>query len=828
MAKNKKNKHSKRKAALQINSAQAAQSHMDNGRFRQAVDSYKALCKNGQDQFRLHLKAAYEGLYRQRLAKDQFEQAAMVLDQLEKQFPGATRMAAVTLHLQKKEFSRAATAAADLLQQQPSGPESDNSTADLADALVLAFEPEPVIEKLAAETRRDLCCIWAALECITNRRYDQSREEIRPIGMRSVFSDWKWFIKGMAFFYEQQDHNALRAFENISSDSVPGRAAIAYLKLLQNSPWCEDDTKNTDLMEKAALIAGYGPQAAALARGEYLWQVNRLRDSLSHLQHNLEGFPTYDRGLMRTLTELYYNTLFELSPENAFKYFEHLRRSVRQNRRAGETIWDQRAIALFSETTDVYDLDILNLWESFLDSYSQINNGDSRLARSHVFKRLGDIFAEEEKQDDFFPLSFFSSRSKRPKLRNPDLAEHCYEESINANPKALAPQLAMAAFLEKVGDDSALNGLLDRLIQQYPDEKNVLAKAGIRCDQRNAYVKAMKYLERALALDPMDYRLREALIVTAIKAAVNYYRKGNTAKARALLPRVLEMADRQSDDFNRGPAYLYARWAAMERLLDNEEQAQSLWQQAVTAHLGTEFKLHLFYRIIAANYGLGASAPKQHMSAIAKALKASFNSQIAFDGVQVLQYAYLLPKVPQTQSKLIADIEDYLEKGANRAMIKEQAGAIVRYLISPDGDRPDIAQKYIKQWLRSHPEDALFRYWRYLVKPRKRSWPMGSDVDPEELHTILRLAREQRENEVAAAVQKILKDLEEMHKIDDIFERAFYDEDDDEPCFWDEDDDFDDDDPDDEDFFYDDGDSLSDLIQSVVSSLPTPKRSKKK
>ncbi len=817
MAKKKKGKRSKNKGALPNNPVQTAQTHMDAGRFRQAVDVYKTLCKNGQEQYLPRLKAAYEGLYRQRLAKDQFEQAAMVLDQLEKQFPGAACASAVTLHLHQNDYPKAAAVAVDLLQQQVSCRESDEAAGDLADALVLAFEPGMATEKLSSEIRRDLNAVWSALEHMTAGRYDQAREEIKPVGMRSLFSHWKWFIKGMGFFYEQMDAKAVQAFERINADSVPGRAAVPYLKLLQDDPWSEVETKNAGLMEMAALIAGYGSEAAALARAEYLWQVNRLRDSLAHLQRHLDDFPTWRHGLMGSLTQLYYNTCLDLSPENAIKYLDYLQRSARQSRHSGEAIWVQRTAALISELAGINDYGIVDLWETFIDSYGDMNDGSERLARSLVYKRLGDIFTEEKEQDDPFLMPFFRPRNRGPNLRNPELAEQCYRKSIAAAPDALAPQLALAAFYEKNEDKSALNRLLDRLIRQFPDEKNVLAKAGGRCVQRNAFIKAMKYLERALTLDPMDHLLREAFIVAAIKAALQYCRKGNGAKARDLLPRALEMAGRQSDDFNCGQAYLFARWAAMEMLLDNGQQAESLWGQAAAAHFGSEVKLHLFFLIIAGAYGVGRSELAQRRADIEKTLKKPFGIQTAIDCVQVLQYTGQIPKPHRSASKLTSAIDAYLKKGATHAMTKAQAATIVAYLISPEADRPDIAQLYIKHRLKSDPDDAQFRYWQFLIKTRHASFPFSPAIDIEELRTILRLAREQREMDVAAAVQKVLNDLEEMAKVDDIFERVFFDEDDD----------FDDMDEEGGLMDDDDDDPFEDAYDVPIPSLPAPKSGKK-
>jgi hypothetical protein len=81
--------------------------------------------------------------------------------------------------------------------------------------------------------------------------------------------------------------------------------------------------------------------------------------------------------------------------------------------------------------------------------------------------------------------------------------------------------------------------------------------------------------------------------------------------------------------------------------------------------------------------------------------------------------------------------------------------------------------------LKQNPDDALFRYYRYLARLQSATEYSDIDDDVQELETILRLAREQKEATVALAVQKLLREIDAMHPPDGFGGNPFFDFDDD-------------------------------------------------
>ncbi|MGB8336695.1 MAG: hypothetical protein WCE56_19515 [Desulfobacterales bacterium] len=777
MGKKKKKNRPGKKAAHGLDPVRKAGEHLAAGRFRQAVDIYKDLCKTDRDGFLAPLKAAYEGLYRQRLEKGLFEEAVMIIDQLEKISGDSALHERIALHFKREDFPKAADAAARLLTAAHRSTGQEDAAAD---ALVLAFDPVPAEAGLPEGVRGDLDRIRSALKSVAGENLRDALEMIKPIGIRSIFVAWKWLIKGLCAFYGREDEKAIAAFGKLTPGTVAAAAAAPCLRLLQKDGWRPAEAKDTRLMTDVCIVAGCGRMAPALARAQYLWTLQRFRDSYAHLRSTLTDFPTCSRGLERSLTELYYNICFEMPPKPAQKYAEHLVRSSLTGRTDNtiERMWARRSLALLSEQHADFDPFIFEHWEKFIGLYES-RYGASPRARALVYGRLGDLFAQEMPDDNPFSFFFHRRRRKEPNLRNIELARHCFQASVDSDPEAFQPQAAQVEFLEKIGDTPRVNRLLDRLIRQFPNEKEVLFKAGVRCSARKAYVKAMNYLERALALDPMDKVVREQFILTCIVAALQYVRKSKPEKARALLPRALEWSDTHSDDFNRGHAYLYARWTAMAHLLNDQADAAQLWGQAMAHRQGSELKLHFFYWVVAGSYGVAPPLCKESDAFVEKTLKGAFSADTALDCIRTLQYAYLLSGWIFGLRRKKDRVERYLARGATAEMTRQQAGTVVSFALSEEFSRPDIAVAYIRRVLKQNPDDALFRYYRYLARSQSASEYGDIDDDVQELETILRLAREQKEATVTLAVQKLLREIDAMPPPGGFGGNPFFDIDDD-------------------------------------------------
>jgi tetratricopeptide (TPR) repeat protein len=823
----KKKKH--HKAAQKAKTLQPldhmAAEHLSAGRFRQAIDAFKELFKTAPETHRPHLLTAYDGLFNQRMEKGMLQEAGMVLDQMEKLAGNVPFMARIRLLLKSQKFAAAAEVAAIYLASCDTLPEAH---ADLAaDALVTAFEEMPRLQVLPPAITDDLARIQSALKAVCEQGYAKALLAIKPIGLRSIFISWKWLVKGLCALYTKEDEKALAAFGKIATGSTPESYASAYLRLLSDKAPSDFAAQPPAVLEAACAAAGFAKMAKVIARAEYLWRVKRFRDSHAHLIGAMEEFPSLSAGLGRTLSELYYNACFEMPFEPGQKYVRHLLHCA-FDRKAGTTcaeqIWAQRSAALFMEAHSTADRPILEQWEKFLSLHAALH-GERPKVCALIYNRLGNLFCQPARENPLFSFLFNPRKRARTSLRNPEMARRCFEKSVKADPGDKTGQLSLIGFYEKIGAAPKVNRLLDQMIKQFPGEKDVLFKAGQRCVARKAFVKAISYLEQALALDPMDKSLREALIIACIQAALNHVHKGQVKKARLLLPRVIEASDEHSDDFNRGRAFLYARWAALEQLNGDPLKAAKMWDQAMAHRQSSELRLHFFYWIMASYYGVESRLLKDSEGLIGKVLKKPASAAIAVDLVDILSYIRGLSEPLNMPAAQMGRIDRYIGRAAASEMTRDQAKAILHYALLDDPVNPVIAATCVGNMLKRNPDDAFFRYYRYLSLCEDRRLFGNTQAKIKELTALLQLAREQKETAVALEIQKRLNQLEEIRRLEET--RRWDDDDDDD----DEDDEYPFGELDDEDEDEMDEEELEALLDKIPlpwPSFPHSKRSKAK
>lgn len=787
MGKKKKKKRKHHKKPVSIETLQiTADAHLRAGRYRQALPLFKQLCKQNRDKYLPELIKSYRHLFYLLLDQGKVRDAKTVLTSLEniiggpKLYPETVRIA-----MAEGNYSQAAGIAVEVLAgREPPFTESEFL---LGDALVIAFENLEQIS-LPSPLQADITRIHSSLTAVAQEQYADALSLIRPIGMRSLFAPWKWFIKGNCAFYAHDDARAKKAFEKIFPGTVPANAAKAFQMILKEGEWPALERKNIDLLGEICRLAGDEKLAGSLPRAEYLWQVGRHRDSYKHLRSRLDDFPSQKPGIQRSLTTFYFNTITDMEAIPSGKYFDFLFDLAQQKgkKRGFEKLQASRALALSLETDLFADKEILQEWESFLFAYQQ-HYGRNKRVEAAVYAHLGDVYSMEDMMENAIVPFFVSQRNRRgPALRNETLAETCYQKAIVYHPENLKAHFSLLELYEKTNQKAKVNRTLDDIIKRFPDEKKSLYRAGLRCLERNALVKGLKYLEQALNLDPLDNTLRTYLIIACIKAGLRYAQKGAMEKCRNLLPIALERAERQSENFNLGPAYLFARWAAFEWLVGNEEEGVKLKLQAVEL-CGNQLKLHCFLWLMGHTYGVSDKYLKEHGSVLDDIYSRQPSSGPAAGLVETFSYIREIQSKHSLIKREKVRLNRYLQKILGRGVSKELAAKVIEYGLEGTREDQGVARKYIATMIKLHPDDVKMRMFRYLSRQHLGSDYQNPEKNLEELRIILSLAEKQGDRDIASRVrQAIIKSenaLSLMESIGMPIDEDWFDDDDEEDNF---------------------------------------------
>lgn len=93
-----------------------------------------------------------------------------------------------------------------------------------------------------------------------------------------------------------------------------------------------------------------------------------------------------------------------------------------------------------------------------------------------------------------------------------------YEEALVADPTILYCHLAIGRIQRRQGDFEAAKAALNKVLEQAPDAVDALVETAMASLALNQYVDAIRYLERALELEPKSLRIKSMLGAALLRA----------------------------------------------------------------------------------------------------------------------------------------------------------------------------------------------------------------------------------------------------------------------------------------------------------------------
>jgi tetratricopeptide (TPR) repeat protein len=324
---------------------------------------------------------------------------------------------------------------------------------------------------------------------------------------------------------------------------------------------------------------------------------------------------------------------------------------------------------------------------------------------------------------------------------------------------------------EKANKKSQFNKLLEKLSLLFPDDKNILIRAGLDCINRKAFSKGVKFLERARELDSLDGTIKNHLGYAYLLEALNFFDKGKIAKGRSVYESALKNGLDNSDDLNRGKAYIYTRWAGKEFILSNEDEGREkmalAWSKAKD-----HFSLLYFTFLIFKSYGVLEVYIQKPAREMEEELQKTPTSQRAVFLLKIYSYMAMadISKTPWLELERKRAL-NYALKAAKGPCSRDDAMFIVSFSIREEAGY-NLAKKYIKKMLSEDRQDPCFLYLNFKIKKRERfGRPVRGEM--EELKNILLLAEKRNDKNTAQSVRKEIADMEQGFGLGDIFNQPF-------------------------------------------------------
>jgi len=776
MAKKSKQKHRPSEATPRSLSTEdlirKAQDDLSRQNYRCAKEWFRELYRRDPETYRTPLAECYTSLANQLIKKDQLAEARTILEQVDKLSGGTGNpFPAALLAMAAGRFPDAARLLIRNrdVSNRPLPPEEEYATAD---ALVLTFEEIPELPEKHPELARQRMAIHTALEQLCREHYAEASATLKPVGLQSIFSGWKRFIKGLCAFYASQDRKALEAFLRLPQESLLPSMARPYLYLLdETARVCNRGESKEPLLHLILSVLNRNDLRSVLPKAEYLWQTGRHRDSYEHITKNLPEFPTEKPGLAQALTQFYFNAANTMSEDAGERYLLGITKLTLYNPGydSPNMMHCLRARNLFlDDAPEFEDSHLKSFWEEYLTLHEKLRGKNDRLA-ALIYRHLGNLLSGLRIMDPYERL--IRQPGKNGRVRNAKMADEAYQESLKRDPGSRDTWLGLLQLYEKTGNNSRANRLLDNMIRRFPEDKEVLVKTGLNCINRKAFIKGLSYLEKAFRLDALDPLLKEHLCLSYVRAARSFAKKLEPRKYRDFLEKAIGVETARPDSFNTGRAWLLARWAAIESLAGFAEEGRQRLKEALQSETSPA-RLFYFSYLTGIVYGV----PDVHDPSLETRIREIFKSPDAATAaslVGVFQYSEQIDsegfRLIREQNRLIS----YVKKAATGNCTAEDAETIIRYGFHQSGDGLKLRKLYIQKILKENPENPLFLYFQFQ-DDRLRRFPGSSPSrrDLSNLKDILNLA-------MAGNNQGLVQTLQqEIRRIEEELSRPYWDNDD--------------------------------------------------
>lgn len=420
--------------------------------------------------------------------------------------------------------------------------------------------------------RKGAAAVLRALEAATSRTVTDEDVALPDVSRRSPLAPWKLLVRAVASFYQCEDDACRKLLDAIDADSAPGRLVPALRAMLAG----EED-------------AGLKPAASKLAAAVVGRDTPALRQALAALDRALGAarsrkIPAAIRRAVRICEKARPGMLVRLKQRISTRCVL-AGISAREVIAAlgGPTLHDAYFWRLFARTVEVEgDLPhACALWEQFRrhavhEGWFQDRGPETTAVYLHMARLLQGLaprilraerahflraFAGVE---DYYQDQPASVRAAAPKPgENPDLSflypERLYERicSYDADAETFERWWEQAHSRDRSG--KAANEVALKWHEALPQDPRPLLRLTASAEKRKALTKALKFLQKAEALDALSPEVKRARLRLVVSKAVRHLKQDKGHLAEKDFAELAELPQAREGD---RPALVAAlRWA---------------------------------------------------------------------------------------------------------------------------------------------------------------------------------------------------------------------------------------------------------------------------
>ncbi|ADE15599.1 hypothetical protein Nhal_2514 [Nitrosococcus halophilus Nc 4] len=706
----KKRKSQTARQSIDVLAAQA-ESHLQAGRFREAMDAYKQLLKREQrPPWREALADAYLGRAEQLAAKSMYKEAAVLWENMASLCGDRHLDRYVDWLLQAGRFGRGARLFAEADTTFRDSPAGRRLAARLAGLLLCGYEE--IAESLPSDSpllpQRDN--MLAAMEAYCRGDAAAMKEKLKAIPFRSPYRDLRLILQGLAAL-AAEPKAVLAQLDKVPANSPFARfAQVVRTVTLEDKALLEAVSQLQEPERKLVLtLKGWGEEQIDLihrlpdvrqagAKELFRFALSGGQFENSSLKHFcLELLPHYPQGLST------FEKRFGPLPPFERERIQALGAERRRDPMTAKRHWGRC----------VEELTVNGA------------KGEKALQAALILRHMADLAIQELPPWD-------------------EEVAHCLAKSLELDQDDKPTYLRLMDIARQQDDRKAQDRWVEQAVRQFPEDPEVLMAAGRGAYRRAAFKKAAGFARALLERDPINPHARNLLISCHLAHARKQIKAGKHQLAEQELT-AAEGFSRQADQ--RGIVALNRGFVAL--LQGSEQEGETLLQEGLR-ELGGGLVAQFRFLVDGHRLGIAQRTLTRHYNRI----KGKPPSPTSKD---IVLLAELLHRYSEDGVKKIPEILERLRKplkAAARLDFSEQELQAILVALEKVGHYL-LLKDYAGAALDRFGQQPRFLYYYVLGRTKGRQERM-TVVDHIQLQTGLEQALEAEDHQTAALIGDFL------------------------------------------------------------------------
>ena len=611
----------------------------------------------------------------------------------------------------------------------------------------------------ATNSRPEICQaakrIRLALESLSEGDQTAVNIHLKDIPRDSPLAVWKFFVRGLAAYYEQDFDRMRSNWSRMGSDRAAAKIAGHLLVIADEQPRHLTEPEVRAAITKVEQAIGAPTlcnQLSVLGRQLEEGQLSRVFKALRGV---CRGLREIEPQLEQRLIRFFYNRMLN---EGRVADLEGLAQHV--DPLALDPRWNRAKALVREHCEEAHPEESLPFWRNYitdLGSLSQLPPAQRDLAQALVWLRLARSHAV--KADDWRNCRCGASHEEETE-ESIAQSKKCLENCFQLAPGYVPAYLAMAALYEAEERPDEVAAAFRRLLQHNPDNVVALLHLAKYCLGQDEPIEAQRYAKQVHRMKPLDQEVTSLVWATHMAAARWYATRDNF--------------DRGREEFQAADKFLPARRAdygtlASRAVLETKagavNAARAFIEQAQET-LDEPTPLWQLMTILAVRYELPRDEQWYCEKRWTDALKRRCRSSTASAMCQLVQAyshiggSYRLPK------EHVALVVLYLKRCTRVKWRADELRDVCELLVELEQD--SLLGKYIRKGLKTFPDAAFPHVLAGEVEIDRGPLRCNHDKAHASIKTGLELAKgssDPRDKELLERAQRSLTLLEEVRDL---------------------------------------------------------------